>query len=117
MSLTVALTALLGAATRSLPDPQPRLLLERRVLIPETVTSYIAFIAFIGLLFIGWNGARDPMHNLMTLVFWTGIWIALPLGSLLLGHLWRPVNPWTGPVRIARTLLGRTGGIGLSRLG
>lgn len=116
-ALTVALTALLGAATRSLPDPQPRLLLERRVLIPETVTSYIAFIAFIGLLFIGWNGARDPMHNLMTLVFWTGIWIALPLASLICGNLWRAINPWTAPVRILRILLNRQGGIGLSRLG
>jgi hypothetical protein len=36
---------------------------------------------------------------------------------MLLGNLWRPINPWTGPVRIARTLLGRTGGIGLARLG
>jgi hypothetical protein len=36
---------------------------------------------------------------------------------MLLGNLWRPLNPWTGPVRILRTLLGRTGGIGLSRAG
>ncbi len=116
-ALTVALTALLGAATRTLPDPQPRLLLDRRVVLPETATSYASFLAFLGLLAVGWLGARDPMHNLMTLVFWTGIWIALPLGSMLLGNLWRPINPWTGPTRILRTLLGRTGGIGLSRLG
>jgi hypothetical protein len=57
------------------------------------------------------------MHNLMTLVFWTGVWIVVPLGSMLMGNLWRPLNPWTGPVRIARTLLSRTGGIGLHRLG
>ncbi|HEX9857040.1 MAG TPA: hypothetical protein VGA75_01705, partial [Paracoccaceae bacterium] len=58
-----------------------------------------------------------PMHNLLTLIFWVGIWVALPLGSLLLGNLWRRINPWTGPVRIARLLLGRTGGIGLRRFG
>lgn len=116
-ALTVALTALIGAATHALPDPKPRLLMDRRILIPETVSSYVSFLAFLGLLLIGWWGARDPMHNLMTLVFWTGIWIALPLGSMLLGNLWRPLNPWTGPVRILRTLLGRTGGIGLSRAG
>jgi hypothetical protein len=57
------------------------------------------------------------MHNLMTLVFWTGVWIAVPLASMLMGNLWRPINPWTGPVRIVRTLLGRTGSIGLARLG
>lgn len=116
-AITVALTALFGAAAHSLPEPQPRLLMERRVLVPETVTSYLSFVGFLALLLVGWLGARDPMHNLMTLVFWTGVWIALPLGSMLFGNLWRPINPWTGPVRIARTLLGRTGGIGLSRLG
>lgn len=116
-AITVALTALLGGMARTLPDPQPRLILERPVLLPVTLTSYLSCLAFLGLVFVGWYGSRDPMHNLMTLVFWTGIWIALPLGSLLFGHLWRPINPWTGPVRIARLLLGRQGGIGLSRLG
>lgn len=116
-ALTVLLTALFGAAADRLPDPQPRLLWQRRVLLPETLTSYVAFLCFLCLLAIGWLGARDPMHNLMTLVFWTGVWIALPLGSMLLGNLWRPLNPWTGPVRITRTLLNRTGSIGLNRLG
>ena len=116
-AITVALTALFGAMANTLPDPTPRVLWERRILLPETVTSYLACLGFLALIFIGWYGARDPMHNLMTLVFWTGIWIALPLSSLLLGNLWRPINPWTGPVRIARLLLNRSGSIGLSRLG
>jgi hypothetical protein len=116
-ALTVLLTALFGAAADHLPDPQPRVLWQRRVILPETLTSYVAFLCFLGLLAVGWLGARDPMHNLMTLVFWTGVWIALPLGSMLLGNLWRPLNPWTGPVRITRTLLNRTGSIGLNRLG
>ncbi len=116
-ALTVALTALLGAAAHQLPVMQPRLVWERRIFIPVTLTSYVAFLAFLALVFIGLFGERDPMHNLMTLVFWTGIWIVVPLGSMLLGNLWRPINPWTGPVRIARTLLGRTSGIGLGRLG
>ncbi|MEY4696265.1 MAG: hypothetical protein RIT14_693, partial [Pseudomonadota bacterium] len=32
-------------------------------------------------------------------------------------NLWRPINPWTAPVRIARVLLNRHGSIGLSRFG
>jgi hypothetical protein len=116
-ALTVALTALMGAAAHRLPDMQPRLVHERKVRVPTAVTSYLAFLAFLGLVFLGLFGERDPMHNLMTLVFWTGVWIVVPLGSMLFGNLWRPINPWTGPVRITRTLLGRTGGIGLSRLG
>jgi hypothetical protein len=116
-ALTVGLTAILGAAAHRLPVMEARLVWDRRVFLPVTVTSYLAFLGFLGLVFVGFFGERDPMHNLMTLVFWTGVWIAVPLGSLLLGNLWRPLNPWTGPVRIARTLLGRTGGIGLARLG
>lgn len=116
-ALTVALTALFGAVIHRLPDPKPRLLWAHPVLLPETVTSYLACLGFLGLVFVGWYGPRDPMHNLMTLVFWTGIWIALPLASLLLGNLWRPINPWIGPVRILRALLGRTRSTGLARLG
>lgn len=116
-ALTVALTAIMGAAAHRLPVMEPRAVWERRVLLPLSVTSYLTFIAFLALIFIGLHGERDPMHNLMTLVFWTGVWIVVPLGSMLFGNLWRPLNPWTGPVRIVRTLLGRTGSVGLSGLG
>ena len=116
-ALTVALTALMGAAAHRLPALTPRLVWERPVLVPAVVLSYLAFLAFLGLVFVGLFGERDPMHNLMTLVFWTGVWIAVPLASMLFGNLWGALNPWTGPVRIARTLLGRKTGIGLARLG
>ncbi|MDP3196771.1 hypothetical protein [Tabrizicola sp.] len=116
-ALTVALTALMGVAAHRLPMMEPRLVRERRLLLPGTLVSYLSFLIFLALVFVGLYGERDPMHNLMTLVFWTGVWIVVPLGSMLLGNLWRPLNPWAGPVRIARTLLGRTGGIGLERLG
>ncbi len=116
-AVVVGLTALMGATAHRLPELSARVLWERPVLLPEAVTSFLGFLVFLGLLFIGWAGARDPMHNLMTLVFWTGVWIAIPLGSLLLGNIWRPLNPWTGPVRIARLLLGRKGDVGLARAG
>lgn len=116
-ALTVGLTALLGAAMHRLPAMEARLVWDRRVILPVTLTSYLSFLAFLGFIFVGLFGERDPMHNLMTLVFWTGVWIVVPLGSMLMGNLWRSINPWTGPVRIARLLLGRTGRIGLARFG
>jgi hypothetical protein len=116
-ALTVGLTAIMGACAHRLPAMRSVLVHERRVLLPVTLTSYLSFLGFLGLVFIGFLGDRDPMHNLMTLVFWTGIWIAVPLGSMLFGNLWRPVNPWTGPVRITRTLLARTRSAGLARFG
>ncbi len=115
-ALTVALTGVLGAMVHRLPAMDSHLVWEHRVILPEALTSYLAFLVFLGLVFVGFYGERDPMHNLMTLVFWTVVWIAVPLGSMALGNIWRIINPWTGPVRIARTLLGRTKGIGLSRL-
>ena len=36
---------------------------------------------------------------------------------MLLGDLWRPIEPWTAPVTATRRLLGRTGSVGLARLG
>lgn len=116
-ALTVALTAVLGALSGRLPDFTARKLAEFRPGALTTVTSYLSFLAFLGLVLVGLLGNRDPMHNLMTLVFWTGVWIALPLASMLLGNLWALVTPWTGPVRIARALLRREGGIGLAQFG
>lgn len=116
-ALTVGLTALLGSAAQRLPVMKPHMIAERRIMVPISVTSYLSFLCFFGLTLIGFFGSRDPMHNLMTLVFWTGVWIALPLACILFGNLWRPINPWTGPVRIARILLGRSGSFGLARFG
>ncbi|WGV18397.1 hypothetical protein [Fuscovulum ytuae] len=116
-ALVVALTAIMGAAAERLPEMRAVPVLERRVLLPVTVSSYLSFLCFLGLLFLGLFGARDPMHNLLTLVFWTGVWIAVPLASMLCGNVWRAINPWTGPVIIARQILDRTAGAGLSRLG
>ena len=114
---TVAATALIGAAANRLPPLRARLLAEHRVWLPEAVTSYLAFLAFVGLVLVGFLGDRDPYHNLLTLLFWTGVWVALPLASLLFGNLWRRISPWTAVVRITRLMLGWQGSIGLARLG
>ncbi|MBE0552392.1 MAG: hypothetical protein IH625_01740 [Rhodobacteraceae bacterium] len=116
-ALTVALTATLGALTHRLPQLQAHLLHRGPDRWPLMLSSCLGFLAFAVLVGVGVFGANDPLHNLMTLVFWTGVWIALPFGSMVLGNLWRPVSPWTAPVRSLRTALGWQGSIGLSRLG
>jgi len=114
---TVAATALIGAAANRLPPLRARVLAEYRQWLPEAVTSYLAFLTFGGLILVGFLGDRDPYHNLLTLLFWTGVWVALPLASVLAGNLWCWINPWTAVVRITRVMLGRHGGIGLTQLG
>ncbi len=116
-AVTVAVTALLGSMAQHAPSLGARAIWQRPVRVPVSITSYLSFLCFLGLVLVGFLGARDPMHNLMTLVFWTVVWIAIPLASMLLGNVWQVFNPWIAPIRIMRTLLGRTGGIGLSRLG
>ncbi len=114
---TVAVTGLLATSPRLLPAMTARHLMTRRVLLPVMATSYAAWIVFLALVLIGFVGARDPMHNLLTLTVWVVIWVALPLGCMLFGNLWQAVNPWTTPIRLTRRLLGRSTGAGLTRLG
>jgi hypothetical protein len=113
----VALTALAGTFVPRLSWPRPRALLTRPVLLPDAATSSIAALALAGLVLIGFLGSRDPLANLLVLTVWTLGWVGLPLACMLLGNLWRDLEPWTGPARAARRLLGRQGSIGLSRLG
>lgn len=114
---TVAATALMGAAAQRLPVLAAVQVGRGPDRFPFALTSYLSFLAFLGLVLVGFLGPTDPMRNLMTLVFWTGVWVALPLASMLLGNLWAGISPWVAPVRMARVLLGRTGSVGLSRFG
>jgi hypothetical protein len=117
VAAVVAVTGVMGARAGWLPQLRAVRLGGVRPPFTTTATSYVAALAFFGLLAVGWLGATDPMHNLLTLVFWTGVWVALPLASMIFGNLWALVNPWTGPVRLMRLALGRTAGVGLARLG
>ncbi|MGQ0565008.1 MAG: hypothetical protein ACT4OK_08045 [Gemmobacter sp.] len=114
---TVAVTALLVAVLPRLPVMRAVTLWQRPVLLPGTLTSTLSFLLWAGLIGVGALGPRDPMHNLLTLVFWTGVWVALPLASILCGNLWRAVNPWTGPVRLIRLAFGMTATLRLDGLG
>jgi hypothetical protein len=116
-AVTVAVTGLLATSPRLLPRMTAHRLFTRPVFLPVIATSYAAWILLLALVLVGFLGARDPMHNLLTLTIWTVVWVALPMGCMLLGNLWRPVNPWTAPIKLTRHLLGRRGGIGLARLG
>jgi hypothetical protein len=112
----VALTALLGVLAPRLPAFGARRL--AGFAMPRSpLGSWLGFAAFVGLVATGFFGPHDPLANLLPLTVWTLVWVGLALASMLLGDLWRPIEPWTGPVTLARRLLGRTGGVGLSRLG
>ena len=115
--LTIAMTGLLAMASQRVPRARAVLIHQGPLWLPKEVGSYIGLVAFILLLGIGAFGPRDPYHNLWTLSFWAGIWVVLPLASVLFCNLWQRFEPWGGLVRSLRLLLGWQGQIGLSRLG
>ena len=80
----------------------------------RAITSLISLMGLVVLVYIGLNGPRDPLSNLMPLAFWTFGWIFLVSLAGLIGDIWRWINPWTGlyqllgalrpPLRLAESL-------------
>ncbi len=116
-AVAVAVTAAVGLLAGRLPRFGARLLFDRAALLPRAATSWIGAALFWVLIGIGIWGTRDPFGNLLPLTVWTTLWVGLTVASVIFGNLWRDIEPWTGPVRWVRRLIGRRGGIGLSRLG
>lgn len=116
-AVVVAMTALVGAFAPRLPRPAPRRLLAWTPLLPAGLTSWLVCLLLWALILSGLFGSRDPLSNLLVLTVWTLLWVGLPLLALAFGDVWRPLNPWTGPVRSLRRLIGHRGSVGLARLG
>lgn len=115
--IAVAATAIVALMARRLPAFAAHRLFDRPVLVTRHATSWLGAALLAGLVTVGIRGTRDPLENLLPLTVWTVIWVGLTLASVLFGHLWRDIEPWTGPVRAIRRLTGWQGSVGLSRLG
>ncbi|MCV2869405.1 hypothetical protein OEW28_12290 [Defluviimonas sp. WL0002] len=114
--IAVALSALIVAFAPRVPAPRAVTLLSRPV-VPRDIGSWLSALLLVFLLAAGFFGSRDPYGNMLTLTVWVVLWVALTLAVAVFGDLWRGLDPWSGPVRAARRMLGLTGGVGLSRLG
>ncbi len=68
--------------------------------------SALSAIVFVALVFVGLEGPRDPLANLLPLTIWTLWWIGVPTLQSLCGDLWRRAQPWSAPLRL---LAGRRG--------
>ncbi|AVO38802.1 hypothetical protein C6Y53_14590 [Pukyongiella litopenaei] len=106
VAATVALLALLPArAVAALFRPR-RLRPGRGSRARRMVTNWAAFAVLAALVWSGLAGPRDPLANLLPLVVWTVWWIMLVALQGLAGDLWSRIDPWRGPVAVARRLSG-----------
>ena len=102
----VAAVILTVAALFLLPDRTTRAVFSHRELAAkppsrwQTFTSLGAFVLLAALVALGLAGPRDPLGNLMPLVFWTLGWVALVSLCGVFGNLWRWLNPWAGLYRL-----------------
>ena len=97
------------------PEPLARLLRGRQRLTPlpfdgRLATSLISFAIVVALWLAGLLGSRDPLSNPLPLVFWTVFWVGFTMAVGVCGNLWRWVDPWYGPSRLAMLVAGRVGG-------
>ncbi len=113
----VVLTVAVGLFVGRLPAFRAHRLFDRPALLPRSATSWFGAALFWALIAVGVWGTRDPLENLLPLTIWITLWVGLTLASVLIGNLWRDIEPWTGPVRAIRRLIGWQGSISLARLG
>ncbi len=65
-----------------------------------TATSLTSLAALCFIVYLGLFGSRDPLSNLMPLMFWTIGWVALVSLAAFVGNLWIWINPWMGLYRL-----------------
>src|SRR5262245_62130894 len=83
----------------------PRLKLFQVATPSESAISLLSFAVLVLLLLAGYFGSRDPLDNPLPLVVWTIWWVGVTLAHALVGNLWRALNPWIGPFRMAERAL------------
>ena len=75
----------------------------------RVISSLLSWLVLMALLAAGFFGSRDPLSNPLPLMFWTVFWIGLVLAQGFFGNIWHWLDPWYGPVKLARRLFRRSG--------
>lgn len=105
VALTVLLLALLPERVLSPMFSSVPMSRTRGSFVP-LITSTLVCLFLFWLVHVGKTGPRDPLANPLPLTIWSLWWIAFVFLQGMFGNLWRWINPWTGPVALARKILG-----------
>jgi hypothetical protein len=69
-----------------------------------TAASMASFVFLVTLLLAGLFGNPDPLSNPLPPAFWTLWWIGFTILTVMAGNIWKILNPWIGPYRLAMRL-------------
>lgn len=67
-------------------------------------TSLAFLLLLVVLVAAGLWGSRDPLANPLPLTVWTLAWVGLTIIQGTLGNVWRWLDPWYAPWRMARRM-------------
>ena len=57
--------------------------------------SLLSLLTLLLLVWIGYNGNRDPIQNLLPLTVWVFWWIGFTMLTALFGNFWAVISPWS----------------------
>jgi hypothetical protein len=74
----------------------------------DVVAGALGVVAFAAVVYAGLAGSQSPTSNLAPTVIYVLVWVGIPFASLLLGDVFRAVNPWRAVARGAAWVAGRS---------
>jgi hypothetical protein len=95
------------APERSLPEGLQRALLSR---ILRVVLGALSVALFVLVVAAGLVGKDSPVLNLTPTFVYVVFWLGVPLLTVLLGDVWRVLNPWRAVADAVAWAAGRLGG-------
>ncbi len=76
----------------------------------EIVFGALGVAAFVVTVYAGLAGTQTETANLAPTTIYVVFWVGIPVLSVLLGNVFRAVNPWRAVGRVVGTLVARFGG-------
>jgi hypothetical protein len=111
-----AVVLIVSFAALSLLWPQPRLeraATTRRMRVPlalRVLAGALGVACFALVLYAGFAGTEVPTANLAPTAVYVLVWVGVPVVSVVLGDVWRVVDPWRATARAVAWALGAARG-------
>jgi hypothetical protein len=65
----------------------------------EWLAGGFGVAAFAAVVYAGFAGTQDPDENILPTFVFVAFWVGVPLASVVLGDVFRPLNPWRAVAR------------------